>query len=489
MKLGKSKVFTMLCLGVLAGVFLGRFVNYQILAAGALGCIALLTIFWHQPRLVLVAVLGLAALAGAVRYLQSFPNTHPNFVGQLFNQTVELTGVIVREPDVRDSRTNLTIKPRNYEGNILLNVSRYPEYHYGDELKISGKVEAPFVNEEFSYKDYLSRFDTYAVMRFPKVETLALNQGNIVIAQLLKLKAKFLAVLAKALPEPHNALAGGIILGLKRNLPDDLKAAMVAAGITHIIVVSGYNISIVTKNILAGRHILGRKLAFLMAFAALLALVILTGAEASVIRAAIMGGLFIVAMNVGRIYQADKILILAGAAMVFINPKILHFDIGFQLSFAATLGLIFLSPIFEMWLARMPNFLWMRTNLAATTAALIFTWPLISFYFDRFSLVAIVVNVLVVWIIPYAMFFAFVAGLLGWLFAPAAQMTASLLWVCLEYVIRIAETFARIPFADVSLHLSLPLLAGYYMLLTAGLWAYRNQKKFFYQLEYIRGQI
>ncbi len=526
MKLGKSKIFLLFCLSFIVGVFLGNYLNYYVIAVSAMIFVMLVTLNWKgllapdppkadeaSPNFTLrvpsgnkiwvwrslIGFLGLTLLLGAWRYKTSFPYDEPNFVGKYYGQEMELEGIVVREPDVRSSKINLTVRPLpqslpssgegGFVGNVLLNLGRYPEYQYGDRLKISGKLEEPFVSEEFSYKDYLSRFDTYAVMRFPEAQKIGQGQGGRIKSALLAVKHKFQEILSQALPEPHNALVLGLILGLKRALPESLREALIAVGVSHIIVISGYNISLITRNILKTRWVWGRRAAFILTVSTVLAFVIMTGAEASVIRAAVMGLMLVFAMNIGRIYQARNAVIFAAALMVAQNPKILNFDIGFQLSFVATIGLIYLAPIFEKWFQKIPDFLSLRTNLASTLAAIIFTLPLLIYYFDRLSIAAPLVNVLVLWAVPYTMFLGLLAGAVGLLFLPLAKIVTALAWVLLEYVIRTVEFFARLPFSGTSIGINIPVMIIYYALLVFGLWAYRNRKRFFYEVEYVKQQL
>lgn len=489
MRLGKSKIFLLFCLSFIVGVALGQYLNNYVMAISAMFFLLGIGIFWTRRRVLLVGFLGLTFLLGALRYQASFPNAKNNFVGRLYGQTVELQGIVAREPDVRDRQTNLTLKPEGYVGNILLAVGRYPEYHYGDKLRIKGKVEEPFETEDFSYKNYLSRYDTYAVMRYPKVERSGAGYGNPVKAWFLTIKQKFLTVLSQILPEPHNALVLGLLLGLKRALPTSFKDALAVAGVSHIVVISGYNISIITRNLLKTRSWWGRRAAFWLSLLTVLAFVVITGAEASVIRAAVMGMMVVLALNLGRMYRPLNALVFVGTVMVAQNPKILSFDIGFQLSFMATLGLIYLSPIFEKWFSVLPDFLGFRTNLSSTLAAQTMTLPLLMLYFDRLSVVAPLVNVLILWVIPYAMFFGFFTGLAGLLYLPLGQLLGGLVWILLEYLIRVVNFFAGLPLAAISVQINLPVVFGYYLLLAAGLAIYRYRKNFNYYLEYVRVKI
>lgn len=511
MHFGKSRIFLLFCLSFIVGVFAGNYLNYYIMAGMAMIFIILATLFWGRRWPMIVGFAGLILLAGAVRLKTSFPENDPNFVGKFYGQKVEMEGVVMREPDVRSDKVNLTIgklillqPPLNLplsastrqgekklSGNILLNVGKYPEYQYGDKLKVSGKLEEPFETEEFSYKDYLSRYNTYAVMRFPKIEKIGQGEGNPVRAVLLRFKDRIRQALSASLPEPHNALLLGIILGIKRALPEDLSEALAVVGVSHIVVISGFNISIFTKNVLESRRYIGRKAALWISFLLLLAFVMMTGAEASVIRAAIMGGMLILAMGLRRLYQVVNAIIFVAAIMVLENPKILSFDVGFQLSFLATLGLVYLSPILERWLEKfkIPTWLNFRGNLAATVAALTFTLPILISNFGRLSVVAIPVNVLILWVIPYVMYLGLVFGVLGAIWAPVVKLVSWLLWAMLEYILGVVEFFAALPFAAVAVKITIWLSVIYYLLLVIWLFWYRKTREFNYYLEYVKAKI
>ena len=487
---GRARIFLVLCGGFAAGIFFAPLLSLAAAAAAALFFIILISVFWRNKLCRLAGFIGLFALLGVLRFNASLPDeSAANFVNRLYGQKTEFEAVIVEDPDVRTKQANLTVQPEDYEGRILLNAGRYPEYRYGDRLKVFGEVEEPFVSEEFSYKDYLSRFGVYGLVRFPKIEKLDEGGGNVFKAGLLAVKHKFLDAISRILPEPHGAFLLGLLIGLKKAIPESLNEAFIATGVSHIVVVSGYNISIITKSLLKTRGRVGRRIASIFSILVVLGFVVITGAEASVMRAAAMGLLLILAMNVGRTYYAVNALILVGAAMIFINPRILRFDVGFQLSFLATLGLILLSPIFEKWLKRVPDFLQFRTNLASTLAAQIFVLPLLIFYFDRVSLLAPLVNVLVLWAIPYTMFFGFFVGLLGIIYLPLGQLLAGLPWVLLEYMIRVVEFFAAVPLASVSAKVNVPLILIFYLTLGGWLRYYRKSRKFYHQLEYSNAQI
>lgn len=255
----------------------------------------------------------------------------------------------------------------------------------------------------------------------------------------------------RILPEPQAAFLGGLLYGAERGIPQNLMDDFSATGTTHIVAISGYNITILAALLLQitkGIGI-GRKKSFWFALSGILFFVILTGASASVVRAAVMGGLVLLAAHVGRISKITNALLFAAAIMLVVNPKILAFDAGFQLSFAATIGLVFLSPIFEKYLEKAPSILGIKESFATTMSAIVLTLPLIVYTFGRVSLIAPVANILILPVIPLTMAVGSVAVLAGLIYHGFGQIIGWLAWFLLSYIIKTAEILGSIRLASV----------------------------------------
>lgn len=504
MKLHKSQVFLILLLSFLGGVFAGQFgdpqasrISFFVLAIMA---IVLVTIQWGNARIFLTASVMIAISLGIWHFQRSVPEINESHIA-FYNDQEKLVwqGIVVEEPDVRQNKTNLTVRavalcdpdcsvsihrqnsqgPINgrateemvggdlITGKVLLSVGKYPEYQYGDMLEISGKLETPFETDEFSYKDYLSKDDIYSTARFSDVKVVDRNQGHPAKAVLLDFKARFSSVLSQVIPEPQNSLLLGLLVGARRSIPEKLLDDFKTTGVTHIIAISGFNISIITR--ILGRliqRLLGIRASLIISTLVVIGFVIITGAQASVVRAAIMGILVVVALNIGRASTMVNVLILTGAIMVAFNPRILIFDVGFQLSFLATAGLIYFADDIERVLSKVPKFFEIRSSLAATLSAQVFVLPLLIFYFDQLSIIAPLVNVLILPIIPWAMLFGFISGALGLVWIPLSFITAWITWALLSYQIIVVEFFAKVPFAAVAVeNISLSWVLMYYVIL------------------------
>jgi competence protein ComEC len=193
-----------------------------------------------------------------------------------------------------------------------------------------------------------------------------------------------------------------------------------------------------------------------------------------------MGIVMLIAKQLGRLSRITNTLVLTAVIMLVINPKVLIFDAGFQLSFLATMGLIYLSPMLEKIFTRLPNIFQIRESFIATTSATIFTLPLILFQFGRLSVVAILVNILILPIIPFAMGVGFLTGLLSFIFPPLATVFSWIVWLMLAYIIKVVELFSDLQFASINIsEFSLAMLiAGYLLIAVLMIIVARRQKRF-----------
>jgi len=273
------------------------------------------------------------------------------------------------------------------------------------------------------------------------------------IGGLYDFSAHFENGLNRVLTEPHASLAAGILLGVKRNIPDSLMTSLNITGLTHVIALSGYNITIIiiifTKLFLTR---LGRRRVFVTGSALILFFVLMTGASPSVTRAAILSLLILFGDLIGRRADKTNLMLLAAVLMVLINPFVLRFDVGFQLSFLAFAGLIYLSPLFKIMfekkrLKKLPDGI--KLPLIETLSAQLAVFPLIWWQFGRVSLIAPLANILVLPLIPLSMALIFFAGSLTLVNVPLGQITGFITWPVLEYIIEIVELLAKIPLASI----------------------------------------
>lgn len=503
----KSRIFLYLCLAFIGGVFgqsllsIPQLVWLGILILG----IMLAAIFWpRQGGSKKIAVVGFCLIilaGGAWRFSQA--TGQENSIKQFNEQgRIVLKGIVSQEPDVRSSNIRYIVEAQNYElngqqfeasGFLMLVAGKYPQYQYGDQIEITGKLQTPQSIDDFDYQKYLAKDEIYSVIYYPEIKLIGEHQGSWFMEKLLLLKNGFENSLGKILSEPQAAFLAGLLLGEKRGLPQELMDDFSKTGTTHIIALSGYNITIIAVALMSlfNFFMLRRAISFWVAVALIVLFVLMTGASASAVRAAIMMGILVlIAQQSGRLYSIRNALIFAGAVMVFINPKVLTFDLGFQLSFGATLGLVYLSPILKRWIPPLENenfqtgqvskstpkiILTLKQILVTTLSAQIAVLPLLVINFGQLSLIAPLANLAILPFIPLTMFWGFVATLAGVFWLEIGKILAWLAWLFLNYEIKIIQLLAKVPLA--ALKFSWNWWAGgiYYLVLICLVWYFTRK--------------
>ena len=393
------------------------------------------------------------------------------------NKRVTIQGIISEEPDRRPMQTKYTIDVSvltNASGTVipvtgrtlLTDREQWPEFEYGDEVEVTGKLEKPGQIEAFHYDRYLSRYGIYSVMYFANIKHISSKHGNPFFALLYKTKQRFEFQINRLYAEPHASFLAGLLTGSRKGIPSHLLDDFQITGLTHIIAISGYNITIVISVIAGMLFWLPLRKRLLPSVIAIIAFTLFVGASAAVVRASIMGILGLLALQTGRQSHTRLAILWTLFAMLLWNPKYLWYDAGFQLSFLAVLGLTELGPHLERWFTRVPKALGIREALQMTIAAQIFAVPLIVLLFGRLSLIAPIANVLVAPAIPLAMLFGFIGTVLSWLWFPLGQLFAYLGWAFLQWIVLVAKVMAHVPFASVAIPwISTGFIIVYYFLL------------------------
>lgn len=435
----------------------------------------------------LAGALGIGLAFFAVARTTHVPD--PSTVDYYANgEAVALIGSIVDEPDRRPLQTKYTIGVRGIQinatggvlpvgGRVLATDRRgWPQYSYGDDVRVRGQLERPEPIETFHYDRYLSRFDVYSVIYRASFDKKGEGRGNMFFGYLFKLKETFEGQINRLLPEPHASFMAGLLTGSRKGIPEHLMEDFNITGLTHIIAISGYNITIVIAIIAGLLFWLPLKKRFFPAVFAIIAFTLFVGASAAVVRASIMGILGLIALQTGR--QSDVRLTVLWTLLIMLlwNPKYLWYDAGFQLSFLAVIGLVECGPILNKLFGRLPNVLGVREAFFMTISAQIVAVPLIILLFGRISLMAPFANVLVAPLIPLAMLFGFVGTLVSFVSFPLGQIISYPGWSSLDWIVSIAKFFAEIPAASLDMKMSTWVIVGYYVILAAILFWVQRKK-------------
>ncbi len=461
--------------------------------------ILLLSVWWRNKKIVVVGFCLLVLVGGLWRY--QLASTLDSNTLQLYNDKDEvvLQGTVVKEPDIRTNEIKLTIEsksvctyatlPRckNILGKVLVTVPKYPEYQYGDQLEILGKLQTPAEFEDFNYREYLEKSGIYSVIYWPQeVKLIGRAKGAkfLVYGKILAFKDKLRGVLNGSLSPPQSSILSAMMLGDKQKLSDSLKEQLNITGTRHIVAISGMHISIISLALMYLLIYLGfwRRHAFWLVLIFISLYIIMIGMPASAVRGGVMGLILAWAQKEGRLRGAARAIIFAAVPMLLINPLLLRFDIGFQLSFCAVLGIIWFKPFFDRWLGRLPNILRIRDILAMTFSAQIATLPILIYNFGRISLISPLVNVLIVPLLPYILGGGFIFGFFGMVWLPLGQILSWPVWLLLTYLSKIINFFSGLSYAAVTAkNIHWLWLVGYYLGLIAILVYWRNKKRKFLQ--------
>lgn len=356
-----------------------------------------------------------------------------------FGRTVAFSGVITSEPESgeRSGRFFLSLD-EPFSGDVLIIVPRINDYSYGNRIRAVGKISPPERNEFFERP----------VSFMPKAEIIERGAGSRIKAALLDFKHLLIGVMRRSLPPDHAALLSGLTFGARGDFSEQFKNDMARSGTTHLVALSGYNIAILVLAIgSALKRYVSRRMTFWITTTAILLFVIMTGAESSVVRAAIMGFLALFARESGRSYSVRSAIVLTAGAMVAANPSLLKFNIGFELSFISLLGIVYLGEPLRRAFGmdeKESSFLGWKEAAVTTISAQLAVLPILMQYFNQFSLTALPANVLILEAVPLTMFFGFLLAGLGALFHPLGFLVSRITLVFLGYEIGVIKFFSAI---------------------------------------------
>lgn len=386
------------------------------------------------------------------------------------NTSVKISGKIIQTPRIINSNQEILLKiiePPNQKtpATLIIRTRRYPTYEVGDVLLVEGKI------------------NKYGDLSYPKIQKLR-HELDPLSKALTVIRQSFQKSLSSALPEPHVSLVLGMLLGVENELPaateDDLKRT----GTIHMIVVSGFNITLVSAFVLKLAGLVHRRYAIMLAILATWLFVLLAGAQPPALRAGVMATCALIGQIFGRTTSALYLLALSALLLLIISPELLN-SLSFQLSCAATAGIILLPPRFDQIFIKLSFFLRKRFTLPVLTSPLlnkfktylkdegtttisaqIAVTPLLLNSFGSLSLIAPLSNILVAWTIPYIMLSGLCVGLAGLVSQLIARIFSLVLVVFTAYFLQIIDWAAGVPygyFEDIKINHF--LISGIYIVL------------------------
>ncbi len=428
-----------------------------------------------KKEIILIFILIVIAL---VRFFFFIPEA-PDF-SEAMDREVMVKGKVIYPPDVRLSSQRVTIQPLGQKTNILIVASRNSDIFYGDIIEAKGTLETPenfitSVGKEFNYKRYLANQDIYFIIKRAEVEIISSNNGNKIKKGLYKIRDSFMGNMERIISPPQSDLANGLILGTRGGFDEETKEEFISTGTIHIVALSGYNVTIVAEGVMKALGVFfSQVLSIIFGIVVIFLFIIMTGASATAIRAGIMATILLFARLTGRTYDAGRALIIAALLMVTYDLRTLV-DISFQLSFLATAGVLFITPKVISWVKFIPMRFKFRELVATTMAATISVLPILLYTTGILSIVSLPANVLILPLIPLAMLFSFLAGILGFISPVLAPPFGYFADLSLSYILNVIHSFASLSFASVGVR-SFPLffvILSYIFLIW---WVFKKKK-------------
>ncbi len=381
------------------------------------------------------------------------------------NGHVNLIGSICREPEYSGDRTYLVVAVKHIkeEGlirevtgrvKVTLDLPQSREFQYGDEIKLYCRLRIPKGKRnpgDADYQAYLKRQGILTVAYVDKayhIEKIRHARRNPLLLIAIAIKDSFRKIINSTTSPPYDALLTGLLLGDDSHIPDDIKDDFRKCGVYHVLAVSGLHVGVVCLLLLAILRKIGliEKVAVPLVLFFLVIYVLATGWRWSVIRASIMMGTGLI----GALVKKDKCpytsLALAAIIILLKSPLAL-FDVGFQLSFIATLSIMLFNPIIFSKANR--SFLWncFCAGLSISLAAQIGTAPLVAYYFNQISFISPIANLIISPLVALSIQLGFLAYFLGVIILPLGMAINAANELILALIIKCSRFFSLIPFA------------------------------------------
>jgi|GEM_PF-4044052 len=416
----------------------------------------LAVVFWKSKSRKIVLIFILAFLLGFLRiFAVEYKHTDNDIP---LNKAIFLSGVVYDEIDRRDEFIFAPVNvrkikydnvERNTDFNILIKTDPYFVLEYGDNIELKGFLTEPQDDGSgFSYKNYLKSKGIDFLMYSPKIYiTPNKNSGSIFLKAIINLRRRILDSIENVFSEPFSSFIAGLLIGMRKGISPDIMQNFNKVGLTHILAISGWNITIIISFASGLFSFFGRRLKVLFSLISIFMFLLIVGFSPSVFRASIMGAIGLAAIFFGRQNSARTALFASGFIMTLLNPKILLFDVSFQLSFLSTAGLIYFMPVLLNLFRSLNEFFGIRDIFFSTISSQFFVMNIGIASFNRLAVIAPAANIFILPFIPLIMFFSFISAIIGIISVPLARILAIIPIMFSKFIFLISEIFSKFSFA------------------------------------------
>jgi competence protein ComEC len=397
------------------------------------------------------------------RQLESLENKKVTLVGQAFRESQE--DGLNQKVFLKIFESDDGFSKKQVSGKVLLFSGLYPKINYGDKVSVYGQLRKPKnINTDditFDYVNFLKKDGITHTISFAKVSVLEKDEGSFLKRNLYKIKNIFSTKLSSVINEPESSIAKGIVFG-EESISKKVEDIFRISGLSHILVLSGYNITIVSESIFKILLPITNSAPF-FSIISIFFFILLSSVTSSSVRAGIMAVVVILAKRFGKTYSPLRTILLAFFVMVLWNPYILLYDPSFHLSFLATIAIIYLSPKVYDKLTFIPEKFLFREILSTTISAQIFVMPYIIFLTGKISLYSLMTNILVLPLIPLSMFLIFFLTIIAVFSKTVGLLFGFPVKLLLSYFVFIADFFSKLPHSQIKItNISVWLLLSIY---------------------------
>jgi len=414
---------------------------------------------------------------------------------------VIISGNIVKDPDIRKDKTFLTVESKSIiidekthltSGKILLKIRRQTNlFNYGDFIRVKGFLYQPLSPQDpkaFDYRKYLQRKNVFAIMtiRSPKYVSVLFqeNKSLFVSKIVLPVKHYILKVFNYHLKDPHRALLSGFVLGERRGIPNHIYQMFTTTGTLHLLAISGSNVGLVVLFCFYFFILLRfpRKPSYILTIPAVVIFSYITNNEPSVVRASVMASCFLLAFFLEKEKESINILAFSALLILLFSPLSL-FDVGFQLSYAATAGIILLlvnpDSLFFQMIKKFKGIIrnWIILPSLVSLAATVSTYPIIAFYFNQISIYTFLANLVMVPLVSLAVIAGSITVIAAILNPFLSLLFSASNWLFLSLTLKSVSFFSNLPYSTAKVSSPTYLfLIFFYLFVTFGLAGWKNKK-------------
>lgn len=372
----------------------------------------------HEKAILIFGLFFILGITRAYFFELSFQNSD---LQNFYNQEITFTGKVIKKPDIREKNVRLVI------GNIKIldkyfkkeKIIVFSDKHLNvgtnGVLEIKGKISKPETFDEFDYEGYLKTNGISAVSFYPQVRIL--EEGHSFI---FSFKEKMRKTLYKNISFPESTILGAMILGDKGRIPEEWLLKLSSTGVRHITAVSGMHVAIISSILISIFSRANKKISTFFIISFLFFFVLLTGFQASAIRAGLLALSVLVSRMIGRKSSPLRATILIAFLMLVVNPNLLIHDVGFQLSFLSFIGISVFSEKIEKSISFLPSFL--SSPISVTISAFILSFPIVIYHFKEVPIMFLPTNVIVSFFIYPIMFLGIIFLILSQVSYPIAYL-------------------------------------------------------------------